>query len=78
MRGRESRLKSNSFSTPRSSRAWGFAGMRERIKQLGGDLEIQSSEQGTIVRATMPVGKLPGANANGVGLKGSGFSKEVA
>ncbi len=56
----------------------GFRGMRERIKQLGGDLEIQSSEQGTIVRATMPVGKLPGANANGVGLKGSGFSKEVA
>jgi signal transduction histidine kinase len=56
----------------------GFRGMRERIKQLGGGLEIQSSEQGTIVRATMPVGKLPGSNANGVRSNGSGFSKEVA
>jgi signal transduction histidine kinase len=56
----------------------GFRGMRERIKQLGGDLEIQSGGQGTIVRATMPVGKLPGANANGIGSNGSGFSKEVA
>jgi PAS domain S-box-containing protein len=29
----------------------GFAGMRERLRQLGGSLEIQSTEAGTIVRA---------------------------
>lgn len=35
----------------------GFRGMRERIQQLGGRLEIHSDEHGTIVRATMPVAK---------------------
>ncbi|MGC2245903.1 MAG: ATP-binding protein [Terriglobales bacterium] len=33
----------------------GFRGMRERIQQLGGRLEIQSDERGTIVKAAMPV-----------------------
>jgi len=33
----------------------GFRGMRERIQQLGGQLEVQSDEHGTIVKATMPV-----------------------
>ena len=34
----------------------GFRGMRERLRQLGGSLKIQSSEEGTIVSATLPVG----------------------
>lgn len=33
----------------------GFRGMRERIQQLGGVLEIQSDEHGTIVKASMPL-----------------------
>ena len=33
----------------------GFAGMRERLTQLGGKLEIQSDENGTLVRATLPI-----------------------
>jgi PAS domain S-box-containing protein len=33
----------------------GIAGMRERMKQLGGDLEIESGKTGTIVRATLPI-----------------------
>ncbi|MGA8432136.1 MAG: ATP-binding protein [Candidatus Sulfotelmatobacter sp.] len=33
----------------------GFAGMRERLTQLGGKLEIQSSENGTTVRALVPI-----------------------
>lgn len=37
----------------------GFRGMRERIQQLGGRLEIQSDQQGTIVRAAMPVERIP-------------------
>jgi PAS domain S-box-containing protein len=33
----------------------GFAGMRERLRRLGGALEIQSSESGTLVSATLKV-----------------------
>ncbi len=35
----------------------GFRGMRERIQQLGGRLEIHSDEGGTLVKAIMPVAK---------------------
>jgi signal transduction histidine kinase len=34
----------------------GIAGMRERIEELGGRLEITSSENGTTVRACLPLG----------------------
>jgi signal transduction histidine kinase len=34
----------------------GLAGMRERLRQLGGNLEILSSPGGTTVRASVPVG----------------------
>jgi PAS domain S-box-containing protein len=33
----------------------GLAGIRERLEQLGGALEIESSDDGTIVRAIVPV-----------------------
>ena len=33
----------------------GIAGMRERVRQLGGRLEIDSGSQGTTVRATLPL-----------------------
>jgi signal transduction histidine kinase len=33
----------------------GLRGMRERVSQLGGDLQIQSSPAGTIVAVTMPI-----------------------
>ena len=33
----------------------GLAGMRERLRQLGGNLEIWSSPRGTTVRASVPV-----------------------
>lgn len=33
----------------------GLRGMRERIRRLGGSLEIESSERGTSVRAVLPV-----------------------
>lgn len=33
----------------------GIVGMQERLKQLGGRLEIESSDQGTVLRAVMPL-----------------------
>jgi len=36
----------------------GLSGMRERVRELGGTLEIQSSENGTTVTAAFPVGNL--------------------
>jgi PAS domain S-box-containing protein len=37
----------------------GIAGMRERVRQLGGFLDIQSRPGNTVVRATLPVGGEP-------------------
>jgi PAS domain S-box-containing protein len=36
----------------------GLRGMRERLTQLGGELEISSSDRGTTVRATVPAAEL--------------------
>jgi signal transduction histidine kinase len=35
----------------------GVAGMRERLEQLAGTLEIESGERGTIVRAHVPLSR---------------------
>jgi len=39
--------------------AWGvgITGMQERIKQLGGQLQIESGNEGTTVRVTLPLGR---------------------
>jgi PAS domain S-box-containing protein len=39
----------------------GLRGMSERLRQLGGALQIVSNESGTQVRATVPLGDLPSA-----------------
>jgi len=41
----------------------GAVGMRERMRQLGGQLEVQSSDRGTVIRAVLPVGQAAGAPA---------------
>jgi two-component system NarL family sensor kinase len=43
----------------------GLPGMRERLRQLGGYLRIESDEHGTIVRATVPC-ETPGASKPGI------------
>jgi len=39
----------------RNSIGMGLASMRERAREMGGDLEIESGPKGTIVRASLPV-----------------------
>jgi signal transduction histidine kinase len=39
----------------------GLAGIRERVKELGGVLEVQSSKKGTAIRVTIPIAE-PGRN----------------
>jgi PAS domain S-box-containing protein len=34
----------------------GVSGVRERVKQLGGQMEIESDSQGTTIRVTVPIG----------------------
>jgi signal transduction histidine kinase len=46
-----------------SNQGVGLSGMRERVRELGGTLEIQSSETGTSIKAALP---LVGAVAIGV------------
>ncbi|MFZ0730869.1 MAG: sensor histidine kinase [Candidatus Sulfotelmatobacter sp.] len=41
----------------------GIRGMRERIRQLGGTLEIESSNKGTMVNLQLPVGDAPVGDA---------------
>jgi len=41
----------------------GIAGMRERVRQLGGRLEIESDSSGTLIRATLPLASV-GLDAN--------------
>jgi signal transduction histidine kinase len=40
----------------------GFRGMRERVRQLGGTLEIRSDDAGTAVTATLPLAEPTSAN----------------
>jgi len=37
----------------------GLGGMQERMRLLGGELDLESGPEGTTVRATVPLGGLP-------------------
>lgn len=45
----------HNLSTSRSRTGVGIAGMRERVREFGGDLEIHSAGIGTTVRVSLPV-----------------------
>lgn len=51
----EQQLAINSYGASYGAMGVGFRGMRERLRQLGGSLEVKSSGQGTIVSASLPV-----------------------
>jgi PAS domain S-box-containing protein len=53
-KGIEAETLGDWFGNKRSTGV-GISGMRERMADLGGTLEIQSSSAGTVVRATIPV-----------------------
>jgi len=44
-------------ASPGSNHGVGLSGMRERLRELGGTLEIKSSDKGTTVIAAVPVNK---------------------
>jgi signal transduction histidine kinase len=44
------------FETTGSNTGVGLAGMRERVKELGGQMRIRSDEQGTILSVRIPIG----------------------
>lgn len=55
--GRGIRYKDESRVTPGRNTGVGLRGMRERVRHLGGTLEIHSTTEGTKVTATLPPGK---------------------
>ncbi len=44
----------------------GFRGMRERVHQLGGNLDVRSDSMGTTITATLPIGKTAALSAQEV------------
>ena len=46
------------FHASGSGTGVGLAGMRERVNELGGRLELESDSQGTLVRGTIPLGQV--------------------
>jgi|tagenome__1003787_1003787.scaffolds.fasta_scaffold20988663_8 PAS domain S-box-containing protein len=54
-RGMPSRKKGNG----KHSSGLGLRGMQERLRQFGGTLEVNSTEQGTVVVATLPLSVTP-------------------
>jgi len=52
------RERLNDLSEARNSTGVGIAGMRERVRELGGDLEILSAGAGTSVHVTLPASHL--------------------
>jgi signal transduction histidine kinase len=45
------------FQTNRGYVGVGLAGMRERVRELGGHMEVQSDLTGTLIVATLPIGE---------------------
>jgi PAS domain S-box-containing protein len=65
-------IPADKLDNPKSSGGLGIGitGMRERVRQLGGKLEIISDEAGTLVRAELPISEAP-EKASSAGLLNS-------
>jgi two-component system NarL family sensor kinase len=50
-------ISSSRTSQPIETLGVGIAGMRKRIQQFGGELEIQSTKKGTLLRGVLPIAK---------------------
>jgi signal transduction histidine kinase len=48
-------VETNHNGSTSKNRGMGLRGMRERVRELGGNLEVQSSEKGTTVIAALPL-----------------------
>jgi signal transduction histidine kinase len=56
-----------SFQTKGSNLGVGLTGMRERVRELSGDLDIQSGPSGTLVMVTLPLEAAPSEKPNNPG-----------
>ena len=52
----------------------GLAGMRERMRELGGSLRIKSDKDGTLLRVVIPISEMSGRPGNGDGKGTKGVS----
>jgi PAS domain S-box-containing protein len=52
----------------------GLAGMRERMRELGGSLRIKSDKDGTLLRVVIPISEMSGRPGNGDGKGKKGVS----
>jgi signal transduction histidine kinase len=52
----------------------GLAGMRERMRELGGSLRIKSDKDGTLLRVVIPISEMSGRPGNGGGKGTKGVS----
>jgi len=52
----------------------GLAGIRERLKELGGTLEIESNLDGTLLRATIPASSNDGSRSDDAFLPSGQYS----
>ena len=43
----------------------GIAGMRERVRELGGSLQIESDKKGTLLRVTIPISQTTQKSVDG-------------
>jgi signal transduction histidine kinase len=58
-------MPADSAGGTRTSLGIGIQGMRERVAQLGGEFEVRSGPQGTVVFAVLPESSVPPSRASG-------------
>ena len=56
----------------------GIGGMRQRVKEFGGDLRIENANPGTFVEVTVPIEPASSDSSEGVARFGSSASRQVA
>jgi hypothetical protein len=77
-RGRSLNQETKSKIVSGETAGVGLRGMRERVKQLGGSLEIRSNGKGTTVTATVPLEDSARSAATSSSNNGEGSHRELS